>query len=94
MGAKYGLPKASCAHNNYWLWGPPQWSGEVAIIFGEVQDLPRSMDDLARRFDEVEHAGTFTHDYCMPYENNRPIFICRRANFTFQQIWANEKHYD
>jgi hypothetical protein len=94
LGAKYGLPKASCAHNNYWLWGPPQWSGQIAIIFGEDQDLQKSTDDLERRFAEVEHAGTFTNDYCMPYENNRPIFICRGANFTFQQIWANEKHYD
>jgi hypothetical protein len=29
----------------------------------------------------------------MPYENNRPIFLCRGAKFSFQEIWPAEKNF-
>jgi len=34
-GKRYGLPKAISGHNNYWLWGPRGWTGEVVILFQE-----------------------------------------------------------
>lgn len=36
FGRKYGLPPAACAHNNYWLWGPGNRTGDVAIILGQA----------------------------------------------------------
>jgi len=95
FGKKDKLPKATCAHNNYWFWGPPKdTSGEIAIIFGVSQGFQRSYEDLQPHFEEVEHAATFTCIYCMPYENNRPIFICRKMKGSLQEIWEGEKHYE
>jgi hypothetical protein len=93
LGRQYGLPKVACAHNNYWLWGPPEWNGEIAIIYGWSHSIQENFDDLNRRFESVELAATFVHPYCMPYESNRHIFICRRANFTFKGIWDGEKNF-
>ncbi len=93
FGGTYGLPKASCGHNNYWLWGPPDWDGKVAIIFGDSNDLEESTKDLAAGFETVEHVATFTHKYVMPYENGRPIFVCRGAKANIKEIWPQEKRF-
>jgi len=93
FGKKYHLPMAACGHNNYWLWGPPEWSGKAAIIFGTTNDLQRSLADLSPYFQEVRHIATTACDYAMPYENNRPIFVCRGAKFSLRDIWTKEKHF-
>jgi len=94
FGKKYHLPKAACAHNSYWLWGPPQWNGDVAIIFGTSSDAQRSLDDLRPYFEEVSQVATTSCQYGMPYENNRAIFICRGfKKGPFQDVWPREKHF-
>lgn len=93
FGPKYGLPKAACAHNSYWYWGPPQWDGGVAIIMGDSRDRQASYADLSSHFETVVLAGTTRCDFCMPYENNRAIFLCRRAKFSIQEIWPGEKEF-
>ena len=94
FGEAYGLPKAACTHNSYWLWGPGDVSTEVGIIFGSSHDIEESLDDLRPDFDSVELGAVFTCTYCMPYENNRPIIICRGMKASLQEIWAREKHYN
>jgi hypothetical protein len=93
FGRDYELPKAACGHNNYWLWGPPQWSGDMAIIFGTGNDPEVSLKDLGPYFERVELVATTACRYCMPYENNRPIFICRKAKFSLRGIWPREKNF-
>jgi hypothetical protein len=93
FGKTQRLPKAVCAHNNYWLWGPPVWDGDVAIVLGTSSDLAESLKDLSPYFDKVEHVATTFCQYAIPYENGRPIFICRGAKFSFKDIWATEKHF-
>jgi hypothetical protein len=34
LGEQYGLPKSIGIHNNYWIWGPRDYTGEVMIILG------------------------------------------------------------
>jgi hypothetical protein len=94
FGPKQGLPKASCAHNSYWFWGPPEWDGGVAIILGESRNVRESQDDLRRHFESVVLAGTTSAAYAMPYENDRPVFLCRRARFAIKDIWAGEKNFE
>jgi hypothetical protein len=95
FGKKYGLPKASSGHNNYWLWGPPHVDMKVAIILGNSRDLQENFNDLAGhgRFEKAELAATTSCRYCMPYENDRQIFLCRKPTFTFTQIWSGEKNF-
>ena len=34
FGKKYGLPKAISNHQNYWYWGPRDYTGESVIVLG------------------------------------------------------------
>ncbi len=87
LGAKYGLPKAIGKHQNYFLWGPRDYTGEILITVGE------RLTDVRKVYSEVEQAATFTNDYVMPYENNMPIFICRRPRAPLKEIWPEVKCY-
>jgi hypothetical protein len=93
FGKQYGLPNATCAHNNYWLWGPGNRTGRIAIIFGNSRTPDDNLADLHRAYKNVELAGTTNCEYCMPYENGRMIFLCKEMNTTFQKIWPRERFY-
>ncbi len=88
FGEEYGLPKAIGRHNNYWLWGQRGYSGRTVIILGG------DLEDKQEVFEEVQIAGTVTSRYCMPYENNLDIFLCRRIKLPLSDLWQSLKHYD
>lgn len=87
-GKIYGLPKAISGHNNYWLWGPGNATGEIVIRLGG------SKEAILKSYEEVKQAVLFTDKYCMPYENNMPIYICRNRRTSLQEDWMKLKHYD
>jgi hypothetical protein len=93
FGKKYGLPNALCAHNNYWLWGPGERTGDIAIILGTSRELQHNLDDLQRAYKSVEPTFKTDCSLCMPFENGRQFFICRGMKTTFQKIWAQERFY-
>jgi hypothetical protein len=93
FGPKYGLPGAVCAHNSYWYWGPGDRTGDVAIIIGGSRTLQDNLNDLNRRYQHVELAGTTKLEYSMPYENGKLIFICRGMNTSFQKLWPEERFF-
>jgi hypothetical protein len=93
FGKKYGLPHALCAHNSYWMWGPGERTGNIAIILGHDRELQDNLNDLNRRYRHVELAGTTDCKYVMPYENGRLLFICKEMNTTFQILWPDERFY-
>ncbi|HEX3131528.1 MAG TPA: glycosyltransferase family 39 protein [Thermoanaerobaculia bacterium] len=86
LGRKYGLPKASSGHNNYFLWGP-QGAGEILIIIGG------DPEDHRQAFQDVRQAGEILCGYCMPYENNQPVWIARGLKEPIDRIWPMTKHY-
>ena len=71
FGRQYGLPKAVCAHQNYFLWGPREYTGEIMILVGS-----ENIEDARPHFASVETAATLNNPYAMPYEN-RPILLAR-----------------
>jgi len=87
FGPRYGLPKAIGKHQNYFLWGPREYTGECVITIGE------KLEDVRKAFDEVEQAATFTHPYVLPHENNNPIFVCRKPKRPLKEIWPQVKCY-
>lgn len=95
FGRRYGLPKATCAHNNYWYWGSGDPDMRVAIVFGARGTLEDNLADLKGpgRFDEATLAATTHCEHCRPLENGRMIFICRGPHFTFKEIWSHERHF-
>jgi hypothetical protein len=88
LGRTLDLPRAISGHNNYWLWGPGDFDGRVAIIIGDTRE-----DHLAD-FESVTQAGMVDCGYCMPYENNRPVWICRGLKRPVADVWPGLKHYD
>lgn len=88
FGEPLGLPKSIGTHNNYWIWGTRDYKGEVLIILGG------KMEDHEGDFESVELAGVSGCRYCMPYENNVNIFICRGLKANVEDVWSAEKHYN
>jgi hypothetical protein len=70
-GRQDGLPPVLCAQNQYFLWGDHGADEKVLIhVNGDPARWRRACQS-------VEVAGNFGAPYVMPYENNRPIFLCR-----------------
>ena len=85
LGKKYNLPKAISGHQNYYLWGPRDYTGEIVITIGE------RLEDVSKSFNQIEQAATVTHEYAIPHENNLPIFICRQPKRPLKEIWPDTK---
>ncbi len=85
---KYNLPKSIGRHNNYWLWGPRGYTGELVIILGG------GLKDKQEFFESVAIADTVKNQYCMPYENNLSIYVCRKLKKPLAEIWPTLRHYD
>jgi hypothetical protein len=83
FGKAYGLPQAISGHNQYYLWGPGDCTGELVITVG----VP--LQDVEGEFDSVTVADTATCKYCMPYESMLPILICRGLKGSLQQLWPS-----
>lgn len=90
LGQASGLPEVVSGHNNHWLWGPGTRRGDVVMALVPAS----SRAALQQVFASVEQVGTITCAYCMPYENDRPIFVCRRPRVPLAQLWPRLKHFD
>jgi hypothetical protein len=86
---KYPLPPVISPHNNYWIWG---WNHKdndykTIIIIGGRED------DHLYSLETVEKAAVIQCRYCMPYENNQPVFVGRGLKRSLEEIWRTDKHY-
>jgi len=87
FGKDYGLPSAISGHQNHYLWGPRDYSGEVVITIGS------DLEDLEQIFEQVELGATILHPYAMPYEDDLPIYVCRRMKMPLRDFWPRAKRY-
>jgi hypothetical protein len=87
FGPADGLPRAISGHNNYYLWGPQQYTGELVIAVG----MP--VDELKPLFEDIRLAATIENGYAIPDENNLPVYICRKPKMSLQQAWPSLKFY-
>jgi 4-amino-4-deoxy-L-arabinose transferase-like glycosyltransferase len=86
-GKADGLPPALSGHNQYWLWGPRGYDGSLAIhVGGDVERWRRGCGSL-------EIVGRTDNAFAMPYENNRPIFICRGLRVPITELWDRFRRY-
>ena len=84
FGPQYGLPKAISGHQNYFLWGPRQYTGEIVILLGSKESEARE------QFESVMVAATPENPYAYRYEN-RPILLCRGLKWDLQTGWSKVK---
>jgi hypothetical protein len=87
FGPRLGLPPAISPHNNYWLWGTHGATGEIVIIVGGPRDDPHS------DFRSAVLADTTSCRWCMPFENGRPIFLCKGLNQPLARRWQEIRGY-
>ncbi|MHB8568573.1 MAG: glycosyltransferase family 39 protein [Nitrososphaerales archaeon] len=88
LGKQFGLPHVISGHNNFYLWGPGNCTGQVIITVGVSQS-----DDL-QSFYNVTQAGLITCEYCQAEENNLTIYICTHPRASEQTIWPEVKHFN
>jgi hypothetical protein len=88
FGPRYGLPKAISGHQNYWLWGPRDYSGQTMILVATPESAAH------RYFEEVTIVATLNNAYAPPWEN-RPILLCRKPRFaSLAAIWPDVKSWE
>ena len=88
FGQRYGLPRPISGHNSYYLWGPGSCTGDVLISIGVYPER------LEASFDNVRKETVFTCEYCMPDENNLPVYVSRDPKMHLEEAWPLFKHYD
>ena len=84
-GPALSLPRAISGHNNYFLWGPRNYSGDCVILFGE------NADRYARLFGEAQLVATITDRYAMPSEQCVHVYVCRKPSAALLILWPNFK---
>lgn len=87
FGSRYGLPKAICTHQNYFLWGPRNYTGDIVIRIGSKPE------DARDYYESVSVAATLDNPYAMPYER-KPILLCRHRKKSLQTDWRDMKNWD
>jgi hypothetical protein len=79
------LPPALSGNNNYWLWGPRGYDGNVVI---DVNDRA-----LLQYYGSVRRVALYSSRYEMPYENRLPIWILRHPRLPLAALWPRLKRY-
>lgn len=87
FGPRYGLPSAISTHNSYWHWGSGDADGSVLIVIGY------DAEELAPLFESVEEKAVVRSEYAMPYESNRPVFVCRGLKVSLQEVWDKARNF-
>jgi hypothetical protein len=88
FGPKLGLPPAISGHQNYFLWGPRDWNGEVALV------LDTNDDDERELFGSVEDLGqVVSSPLAMPFERRRHIYLCRDLKVSVREVWPRVKNW-
>lgn len=86
-GPKYGLPKAICGNQSYFLWGPRNYTGEIVIRVGAP------IGDVQPYYQSVVVAATIDNPYSLAFER-RPILLCRGLKGNLQALWPQIKDWD
>jgi hypothetical protein len=86
FGPRYGLPKAISGHQNYFFWGPRNYTGEIIILVGHPEG------DARKQFASVEVAAPLHIPYAYFYET-RPILLCRGLQWNLLTNWPRVKNW-
>jgi 4-amino-4-deoxy-L-arabinose transferase-like glycosyltransferase len=87
FGPSYGLPKAISAHQNYYYWGPRQYTGESVIL------LEWTLDDAQYWCRSVEKGPENAPYYGMGWEHYT-ILICHDFKLPLSQAWPRLKTWN
>jgi len=83
FGPEHGLPNAICPRNNYWMWGPRNYSGDVVLAVGYDAQF------LNQFFDSVVRVSYFKN----PYAYDAEIYLCKRPRAPLSGMWIRLKRF-
>lgn len=86
-GRRDGLPGAISGDNQYYLWGPRSHDGSVMLLVNGDPETWRS------RCGSVEVVSRFGVPLAMPFEQDRPIALCRSLHGGLAAAWPRLKRY-
>ncbi len=87
FGARYGLPKSISAHQNYYFWGPRDYTGERIIM------LEWSLKDAQYWCGSVEKGPRVEPYYGMGWEHY-DILICHNFRMPLSEAWPRLKTWN
>src|ERR1044071_58418 len=88
FGPKLGLPLAISGHQNYFLWGPRDWTGEVILV------LDTDDKDERELFGSVEDLGQIVSSpWAMPFERRTHVYLCRDLKISVRELWPRVKKW-
>ena len=87
FGSRYGLPKAISAHQNYYYWGPREYTGESVILLGW------NLKDAQYWCGSVEKGPENAPYYGMGWEHYT-ILVCRDFKLPLSQAWPRLKTWN
>jgi hypothetical protein len=88
FGPTLGLPPAISGHQNYFLWGPRDYTGEVLLV------LDDSADDERQQFESVEDLGQVeSSPWAMPWEQRNHIYLCHHLKGSLRDLWPKVKEW-
>ncbi|HVN38804.1 MAG TPA: glycosyltransferase family 39 protein [Myxococcota bacterium] len=88
LGPRRGLPSRSIGiHNQYWLWGPGDATGQLMLVVHESQA------ELERWFRQCDRVAEIECPYCMPMLSAESVFLCRDARRPLRELWPEMKLY-
>jgi hypothetical protein len=73
--------KVAGRHNNWWLWGPGQWDGTVALVVGEVPD------SFKASFGSFTPVSRMKLKWAVPEEASAPIAVARGLKGSVPVFW-------
>mgnify|MGYP002725464991 CR=1 FL=1 len=89
FGKKYNLPEPISLHG--WYYYETLRTHEFLDNYISVGVSEGHLNNI---FDQVLPMGIFTHPYCVPYENNKAIFLCRGPRFNLRDYWLVDQNMD
>jgi len=81
------LPVIS-GHNQYFLWGPRGYSGDVLICVGA------NCDSVSEVYRTCSLEATLQADWIQPSEYDIPITVCRGIKKPILELWPQAKFYN
>ena len=87
FGPQYGLPKSVSAHQNYFYWGPRQYTGESLNL------LQWDLEDARYFCRDVQQGPTLDPPWAMG-EEHYTILLCRGMKKPLPDLWPRLKHWN
>jgi hypothetical protein len=87
LGPAVGLPSAIGIHNNYWLWGAGDVADNIFLVVAPTGS------ELLTLFTSVERAAEIDCRWCMPFQRDKAVYVCRDPRRPLREVWPELKEF-